>query len=40
VDFEQTTQRVEDWIDQSKNQVTEAVSAGREAYIKAKSATP
>jgi gas vesicle protein len=37
---QETTQRVGDWIDESKNQVTEAVSAGREAYVKAKSATP
>jgi len=37
---QQTTQRVGDWIDESKNEVTEAVSAGREAYAKAKSATP
>jgi gas vesicle protein len=36
---QQTTERVGDWIDESKNQVTEAVSAGREAYAKAKSAT-
>jgi gas vesicle protein len=37
---QETTQRVGDWIDESKNQVTEAVSAGRVAYVKAKSATP
>jgi gas vesicle protein len=37
---QETTQRVGDWIDESKNQVAEAVSAGREAYTKAKAATP
>jgi gas vesicle protein len=31
-----TTQQVGDWIDESKDQVTEAVSAGREAFNKAK----
>jgi gas vesicle protein len=36
----ETTDRVGDWIDESKNQVVEAVSAGREAYVKAKAATP
>jgi gas vesicle protein len=36
---QETSQRVEDWIDDSKNQVTEAVSAGREAYTKSRAAT-
>jgi gas vesicle protein len=31
-----TSRQVGDWIDESQNQVTEAVSAGREAYTKAK----
>jgi len=32
----QTTQQVGEWVDQSKHQVSEAVTAGREAYSKAK----
>jgi gas vesicle protein len=32
-----TSQQVGDWIDESKNQVAEAVTAGREAYVKAQS---
>jgi gas vesicle protein len=31
-----TSQQVGDWVDESQHQVTEAVSAGREAYTKAK----
>jgi gas vesicle protein len=33
---EQTSQSVGDWIGQSQHQVSEAVSAGREAFSKAK----
>lgn len=32
----QTRQNVGDWIDENKQQVTKAVSAGRDAYHKAK----
>jgi gas vesicle protein len=35
----QTGQQVEEWVDQSQHQVREAVSAGRDAFSKAKSGT-